>query len=54
MTLTVSDLLAYASQQARIEAADYDVFSQLVRVPRPAQARIAARTWWQLKWRKNT
>ncbi|MCC7185361.1 MAG: squalene/phytoene synthase family protein [Acidobacteria bacterium] len=38
----------------RIEAADYDVFSQLVRVPRPAQARIAARTWWQLKWRNKT
>jgi phytoene synthase len=38
----------------RIEAADYDVFSQLVRVPRPAQARIAARTWWQLKWRSKT
>ena len=37
----------------RIEAADYDVFSQLVRVPRPAQARIAARTWWQLKWRRT-
>jgi phytoene/squalene synthetase len=37
----------------RIEAADYDVFSQVVRVPRPAQARIAARTWWQLKWHRT-
>jgi 15-cis-phytoene synthase len=33
----------------RIEAADYDVFSQLVRVPRPAQARLALRTWGALR-----
>jgi len=33
----------------RIEAADFDVFSQLVRVPRPAQARLALRTWWTLR-----
>jgi len=33
----------------RIEAADFDVFSQLVRVPRPAQARLALRTWWALR-----
>lgn len=33
----------------RIEAANYDVFSQLVRVPRPAQARLALRTWWTLR-----
>jgi 15-cis-phytoene synthase len=33
----------------RIEAANYDVFSQLVRVPRPAQARLALRTWWALR-----
>lgn len=33
----------------RIEAADYDVFSQLVRVPRPAQARLALGTWWALR-----
>jgi phytoene synthase len=33
----------------RIEAADYDVFSQLVRVPRPAQARLALHTWWTLR-----
>jgi len=33
----------------RIEAADFDVFSQLVRVPRPAQARLALRTWWSLR-----
>jgi phytoene/squalene synthetase len=33
----------------RIEAADFDVFSQLVRVPRPAQARLALLTWWALR-----
>lgn len=33
----------------RIEAADFDVFSRLVRVPRPAQARLALRIWWALK-----
>lgn len=33
----------------RIEAAGYDVFSQLMRVPRPAQARLALRTWWALR-----
>ncbi|MBM3751402.1 MAG: presqualene diphosphate synthase HpnD [Acidimicrobiia bacterium] len=33
----------------RIEDRDYDVFSQLVRVSRPAQAVIAARTWWRLR-----
>lgn len=32
----------------KIEAANFDVFSQLVRVPRPAQARLALRTWWTL------
>ena len=29
----------------RIEAADYDVFSRVVRIPRPQRARIAATTW---------
>jgi 15-cis-phytoene synthase len=33
----------------RIEAADYDVFSRVVRVPRPAQARLAVKTWWHLR-----
>ncbi len=33
----------------RIEVANFDVFSQLVRVPRPAQARLALRTWWVLR-----
>jgi squalene synthase HpnC len=29
----------------RIEAAEYDVFSRVVRIPRPERARIAAFTW---------
>ena len=29
----------------RIEAADYDVFSRVIRVPRPRRALIAATTW---------
>ena len=29
----------------RVERSDYDVFSQVVRVPRPARARIALATW---------
>jgi len=29
----------------RIEAADYDVFSEVIRVPRPRRALIAATTW---------
>jgi phytoene synthase len=33
----------------RIEAARFDVFSTLIRVPRPAQARLAVRTWWKLR-----
>ena len=38
----------YASLLDRIEAADYDVFSRVIRVPRPSQARLAVRTWWRL------
>lgn len=33
----------------RIEAAQWDVFSTLIRIPRPAQARIALKTWWRLR-----
>jgi phytoene synthase len=33
----------------RIEAARCDVFTQLIRVPRPAQARIALATWWHVR-----
>jgi len=33
----------------KIEVAGFDVFTQLVRVPRPAQARLALRIWWTLR-----
>jgi phytoene synthase len=33
----------------RIEAARWDVFSRVIRIPRPTQARLAARTWWRLR-----
>jgi phytoene/squalene synthetase len=29
----------------RIERSDYDVFSRIVRIPRPRRALIAAATW---------
>jgi phytoene synthase len=38
----------YAEVLGRIEAADYDVFTRVIRVPRPTQALLAARTWWRL------
>jgi phytoene synthase len=31
----------------RIERANYDVFTEMIRVPRPAQARLAIGTWWR-------
>jgi phytoene synthase len=31
----------------RISAADFDVFTRVVRVPRPAQAGLAAAQWWR-------
>jgi phytoene synthase len=33
----------------RIEAARYDVFSRVIRVPRAAQGVIALRTWWKIR-----
>lgn len=33
----------------KIEEARYDVFSGVIRVPRPRQAALAARVWWTLK-----
>jgi phytoene synthase len=39
----------YMDLLRRIEAARYDVFSKVIRVPRPAQARIALKTWWRLR-----
>jgi phytoene/squalene synthetase len=35
----------YRAILGRIERRDYDVFSDLVRVPRPERAAIAAVTW---------
>jgi phytoene synthase len=35
----------YRGILTRIEAADYDVFSRVIRVPRPRRALIAATTW---------
>jgi phytoene synthase len=33
----------------RIEDAQFDVFTRVLRIPRPAQARLAVRTWWRLR-----
>jgi 15-cis-phytoene synthase len=33
----------------RIEIANCDVFSRVIRVPRPVQARLALRVWWRLR-----
>ena len=38
----------YSRLLDRIEAEQYDVFTRLIRVPRPTQAALAARTWWRL------
>jgi phytoene/squalene synthetase len=35
----------------RIELARCDVFSSVIHVPRPAQARIALNTWWSVRRR---
>ena len=39
----------YGDLLMRIEARGCDVFSTVVRVPRPTQARLAIRTWWMLR-----
>lgn len=39
----------YTDLLRRIEVAKFDVFSRLVRVPKPQQARLAATTWWRLR-----
>ena len=45
--LVAAEIMAaiYRSILDRIEAADYDVFSRIVRIPRPTRALIAASTW---------
>jgi phytoene/squalene synthetase len=35
----------YRGILSRIERSDYDVFSRVVRIPRPQRALIAAATW---------
>ena len=39
----------YFDMLQRIERAGYDVFTSVIRVPRPRQAQLAARTWWSLR-----
>jgi phytoene synthase len=39
----------YFEMLRRIEAADFDVFTEVIRVPRPAQARLALQAWWRLR-----
>lgn len=39
----------YRELLRRIEASRCEVFGPLVRVPRPAQARLALRTWWKTR-----
>lgn len=39
----------YFSLLGRIEAANFDVFTRVIRIPRPTQARLALRTWWRLR-----
>jgi phytoene synthase len=45
--LVAAEIMAaiYREVLARIERRDYDVFSQVVRIPRPRRALIAAATW---------
>jgi phytoene synthase len=39
----------YFEMLRRIEAADFDVFTSVIRVPRPVQARLALQSWWRLR-----
>ncbi len=39
----------YFALLGRIEAANFDVFTRVIRIPRPTQARLALRTWWRLR-----
>jgi phytoene synthase len=45
--MTAARIMAaiYRAILGRIEQADYDVFSQVIRIPRPRRALIAASTW---------
>ena len=37
----------YSNLLQRIELAQHDVFSRVIRVPRPVQVRLAVSTWWK-------
>ena len=39
----------YWALLGRIEAQRFDVFTEVLRIPRPTQARLALRTWWRLR-----
>jgi len=39
----------YFEMLRRIEAAEFDVFTSVIRVPRPLQARLALQVWWRLR-----
>lgn len=39
----------YFEMLRRIEAAEFDVFTSVIRVPRPVQARLALQVWWRLR-----
>lgn len=39
----------YWALLCRIEASQYDVFTSVIRIPRPTQARLALQTWWRLR-----
>jgi phytoene synthase len=43
----------YRAILRRIERRDYDVFSEVVRVPRPARALIAAATWARVELKRG-
>jgi phytoene synthase len=44
----------YADVLRRIEAAGCDVFSRVIRAPRPAQAALAIGTWWRVRSGKRS
>lgn len=52
--LTAAEIMAaiYRAILSRIERSDYDIFSRVVRIPRPRRALIAAATWLRMLVRK--
>jgi phytoene synthase len=43
----------YTDLLNRLEAANYDVFTRVIRAPRYSQARIALRTWWSIRFGRS-